>query len=231
VRIVIAEDSALFREGLIRLLTDRGMDIVGTAVTYDEFLEVVRRHRPDVAVTDIRLPPGFSDEGIRAAEAIRGDVELATGVLVLSQYLDVTFATRLLAAGSHGVGYLLKETVVGSAALADAVVRVAQGESVIDRQLVQELVRQPSALDPLRELTEREREVLELMAEGRSNAGIAERLVVTDKTVEFHISSIFSKLGLAPAAGDHRRVLAVLSYLDGTPRPRPPSRRVAGVRD
>jgi DNA-binding NarL/FixJ family response regulator len=213
VRVVIAEDSALLREGLARLLGEHGLQVVGTAASLDETLEVVNRVRPDVALVDIRLPPTWTDEGIRAAELIRANPELATGVLVLSQYLDLTFAMRLLGSPG-GVGYLLKDSIIGSLELTDVLTRIARGGSVVDPVLVSALVHATMRDDPLTRLTDRERQILALMAEGRSNAGVAKILTVTEKTVEFHVSSIFSKLGLEPSDGDHRRVLAVLAYLD-----------------
>jgi len=213
-RVVIGEDSALLREGLARLLCDHGMDVVGLAVTVEEILDLVRQTRPDVAIVDIRLPPTYTDEGIRAAEAIRADKDLSTGVLVLSQYLDVSFATRLLGTGRHGVGYMLKDTLLGSTELATTIERIRAGESVIDPALVRALFTMRRRNDPLDRLTTRERGVLELMAQGRSNAGTAHALAITEKTVEFHVSSIFAKLGLEASEGEHRRVLAVLAYLE-----------------
>jgi len=213
VRLVIAEDSVLLREGLASLLTTHGFDIVGTADNLDDVLELVRRERPDVAIVDIRLPPTWTDEGIRAAEEIRTDATLPTGVLVLSQYVDPTFALRLLSHGRRGVGYLRKDDVIASSGFAETIRRIGQGESVIDPTLVAGLLGRRVREDPLDRLSAREREVLALIAEGRSNAGIAEALTITEKTVEFHVSSIFSKLGLEGSVGEHRRVLAVLAFL------------------
>jgi len=216
-RLVIAEDSVLLREGLASLLANHGFDVVGTAEDLDGLLELVRRERPDVAIVDIRLPPTWTDEGIRAAEEIRTDVALPTGVLVLSQYVDPTFALRLLSHGQRGVGYLRKDDVIASSGFAETIRRIGHGESVIDPTLVAGLLGRRVREDPLDRLSAREREVLALIAEGRSNAGIAEALTITEKTVEFHVSSIFSKLGLEGSAGEHRRVLAVLAFLRADP--------------
>lgn len=216
-RLVIAEDSVLLREGLASLLATHGFDVVGTAENLDGLLELVRRERPDVAIVDIRLPPSWTDEGIRAAEAIRTDVALPTGVLVLSQYVDPTFALRLLSNGQRGVGYLRKDDVIASSGFAETIRRIGRGESVIDPTLVAGLLARRVRADPLDRLSPREREVLALIAEGRSNAGIADALTITEKTVEFHVSSIFSKLGLEGSAGEHRRVLAVLAFLRAEP--------------
>ena len=216
-RLVIAEDSVLLREGLASLLATHGFDVVGTADNLDGILELVRRERPDVAIVDIRLPPTWTDEGIRAAEEIRTDVALPTGVLVLSQYVDPTFALRLLSHGQRGVGYLRKDDVIASSGFAETIRRIGRGESVIDPTLVAGLLGRHVRPDPLDRLSAREREVLALIAEGRSNAGIADALTITEKTVEFHVSSIFSKLGLEGSAGEHRRVLAVLTFLRAEP--------------
>jgi DNA-binding NarL/FixJ family response regulator len=214
-RLVIAEDSVLLREGLATLLATHGFEVVGTAEDLDGLLQLVRRERPDVAIVDIRLPPTWTDEGIRAAEAIRTDVALPTGVLVLSQYVDPTFALRLLSHGQRGVGYLRKDDVIASSGFAETIRRIGRGESAIDPTLVAGLLGRHVRADPLDRLSAREREVLALIAEGRSNAGIAEALTITEKTVEFHVSSIFSKLGLEGSVGEHRRVLAVLAFLRG----------------
>jgi DNA-binding NarL/FixJ family response regulator len=213
VRIVIAEDSVLLREGLASLLAAHGFDVVGTADSLDGLLELVQRERPQVAIVDIRLPPSWTDEGIRAAEAIRTDAALPTGVLVLSQYVDPTFALRLLSRGLRGVGYLRKDDVIASSGFAETIRRIGRGESVIDPTLVAGLLGRRVREDPLDRLSAREREVLALIAEGRSNAGISEALTIAEKTVEFHVSSIFSKLGLEGSTGEHRRVLAVLAFL------------------
>ncbi len=219
-RLVIAEDSVLLREGLASLLTTHGFDVVGTADNLDGLLELVRRERPDVAIVDIRLPPSWTDEGIRAAEEIRTDVALPTGVLVLSQYVDPTFALRLLSHGKRGVGYLRKDDVIASSGFAETIRRIGRGETVIDPTLVAGLLGRRVRDDPLDRLSPREREVLALIAEGRSNAGIADALTITEKTVEFHVSSIFSKLGLEGSVGEHRRVLAVLAFLRAGPEER-----------
>jgi DNA-binding NarL/FixJ family response regulator len=213
IRIVLAEDSLLLREGIARILTDAGFAVTAQVGTADELLAVVRSQRPDVAVVDIRMPPTHTDEGLRAAEAIRAEHGSAVGVLVLSQYVETTFALRLVTEGAGGVGYLLKDRVADLDDIADAVRRVARGGSVIDPEIIAQLVNRRRERGPLDELTEREREVLALMAEGRSNQAICDRLFVTPKTVEAHIANIFSKLELLQAPDDHRRVLAVLTYL------------------
>ncbi len=211
-RVVIAEDLALLRDGLTRLLEDNGCDVVAAVEDADAFLEAVQRERPDVCVVDVRLPPSFRDEGIRGALAAR---ELLDGlpVLVLSQYVERVFAKELLADGRGGVGYLLKDRVADPAEFVEAVRRVAAGGTAMDPEVVAQLVagRGPARLE---ELTPRERDVLSLMAEGRSNSGIARELVVTDGAVEKHVSSIFGKLGLPPSGDDHRRVLAVIAWLE-----------------
>jgi DNA-binding NarL/FixJ family response regulator len=208
----VADDSVLLREGVVRILRESGFDVVAQAGTADQLLLYVRSHRPDVAIVDIRMPPTFTDEGLRAAQQIRaGYPEVA--VLVLSQYVETGYALELLADGADGVGYLLKERVSDIADFAAAVRRVGSGGSALDPMVVGRIVNRRRRDDPLAELTPREREVLELMAEGRSNQGIAERLVVTERAVEKHVTSIFLKLQLPAAAEDHRRVLAVLTYL------------------
>jgi len=214
-RLVLADDSLLLREGLARLLSDAGFEVVGQAATAAELASLVREHRPDVAIVDIRMPPTHTDEGLRAAEAIRAEYGTAVGILVLSQYVETTFALRLVADGAGGVGYLLKDRVDDLDDFADAIRRIARGGSVIDPEVVAQLVRRRRARVPLDDLTEREREVLALMAEGRSNQAICDRLVLAPKTVEAHIASIYSKLELLPAPDDHRRVLAVLAHLRG----------------
>jgi DNA-binding NarL/FixJ family response regulator len=214
-RLVLADDSLLLREGVARLLTEAGFDVVGQAGTADELLAAVRAHRPDVAVVDIRMPPTHTDEGLRAAEAIRAEHGTAVGILVLSQYVETTFAMRLLADGSGGVGYLLKDRVEDLADFAEAIGRIARGGSVIDPEVVAQLVGRKRGKVPLDDLTDREREVLALMAEGRSNQAICDALFLAPKTVEAHIANIFSKLELLPAPDDHRRVLAVLAHLRG----------------
>jgi DNA-binding NarL/FixJ family response regulator len=214
VRVVIAEDSTLLREGVARLLTDVGIDVVGTASTADELLRQIVQNRPDVAVVDIRMPPGYSDEGIVAAQKIR-DLHPDVGVLLLSQYLESAYAARLFEEVPQGAGYLLKERVSDIAVLADAIRRVAEGECVIDPTIVSRLVHRQRQRGPLDELTDREREVLALMAEGRSNLAIGEQLYLSPKTVESHVRLIFQKLALEQSPDDHRRVLAVLTFLRG----------------
>jgi DNA-binding NarL/FixJ family response regulator len=215
-RVVIADDSLLVREGIARLLAEAGFEIVGQAGEARGLLDLVESARPDVAIVDIRMPPTYTDEGLQAIAAIRsGDRGDSIGILVLSHHTEPAFARRLLDEGSRGTGYLLKDRVADLEDLADAVRRVARGGTVVDPAVVAPLLNAPrTTTDPLRELSEREREVLGFMAEGRSNQAIAERIFVTVKTVEAHISSIFSKLGLLPAPDDHRRVLAVLAFLD-----------------
>jgi len=209
-RVVIAEDAVLLREGLTRLLAEAGHEVAAAAGEPEEFLRAVDAHRPDVVVVDVRMPPTFTDEGLRAALVVRGSWP-DVGVLVLSQYVEERYATELLSDRPHGVGYLLKDRVADLAEFLDALERVAAGGSALDPEVVGQLLARSRS--PLALLTAREREVLALMAEGRSNAAIAAALVVGDGAVEKHISSIFGKLGLPPADRDHRRVLAVLRYL------------------
>ena len=209
---MIAEDSVLLREGIVRLLEDAGFEIVGQAGTPDELLLRVRSYQPDVAIVDIRMPPTQSDEGLRAAQEIREN-HPDVGVLVLSQYVEPTYAMELLAENAEGVGYLLKDRVSDIGEFADAVRRVGDGGSALDPAIVSQLVGRRRGGDPLGDLTPREREVLELMAEGRSNQGIADRLVVTERAIEKHVTSIFGKLRLPPVVENHRRVLAVLAFL------------------
>jgi len=209
---VLAEDSVLLREGVARLLTDEGFEVVGQVDNADDLVRRVGFSKPDVAVVDIRMPPTHTDEGLRAAKQIRERFP-EVGVLVLSQYAEPDYALELLAESSEGVGYLLKDRVADVEEFTSAVRRVGQGGSALDPTVVSQLVGRRRRDDPLSELTPRERDVLELMAEGRSNTGIAERLVVTERAVEKHVTSIFQKLGLPPAGEDHRRVLAVLTYL------------------
>jgi DNA-binding NarL/FixJ family response regulator len=214
-RLVLADDSLLLREGLARLLVEAGFDVVAQAANAQELLAAVREHRPDIAITDIRMPPTHTDEGLAAAEAIRTEFGAEVGVLVLSQYVETTFALRLVDDATGRIGYLLKDRVEDLEDFADAIRRIARGGSVLDPEVVAQLVRRRRARVPLDDLTEREREVLALMAEGRSNQAICDRLILAPKTVEAHIANIFSKLELMPAPDDHRRVLAVLALLRG----------------
>jgi DNA-binding NarL/FixJ family response regulator len=212
VRVVIAEDAALFREGLVRLLSDRGHEVCAAVGDGDELLAAAARHRPDVAVVDIRMPPTHTDEGLRAALELRRQLP-DTGVLVFSQYVETRYAARLLEGNAAGVGYLLKDRVADVAEFADALARVAAGGTALDPEVVGQLLGAGRQRHGLAALTPREREVLSLMAEGRSNAGIAGALVITPGVVEKHVAAIFGKLGLPPAEEDNRRVLAVLRYL------------------
>ncbi len=209
-RVAIAEDSVLLREGLARLLAEAGHDVVAAVGDAEAFLRAVADIKPDACVVDVRMPPTFTDEGLRAAVLVR-DQWPDVGVLVLSQWVEERYATELIAGRPHGVGYLLKDRVADVAEFLDALRRVAQGGSALDPEVVAQLLARNR--HPLRELTPREHEVLALMAEGRSNAAIADTLVVGGGAVEKHINNIFTKLGLAPAERDHRRVLAVLRYL------------------
>ena len=211
-RVVIAEDAVLLREGLCRVLTDAGLDVAGAAGDAEQLLSLVAAARPDVVLTDIRMPPAQSTEGLRAAVEIRRQWP-GTAVIVLSQHVETEHLFELLAGDPRGIGYVLKERIADIAQFTDAIRRVAAGESVIDPQVVSRLVARPRRDSPLETLTERELAVLALMAEGRSNHAIANQLYMSPKTVETHVGSIFSKLGLAPDAGDHRRVLAVLAFL------------------
>jgi DNA-binding NarL/FixJ family response regulator/class 3 adenylate cyclase len=213
-RIVLADDSVLLREGIARLLEDAGFEVVAQSGTADDLLRHVGMHKPDVALVDIRMPPTQTDEGLRAAQQIR-ERWPDTGVLVLSQYVEPAYAMELLGENAEGVGYLLKDRVSDLDEFAAAVRRVGEGGSALDPAVVSQLVGRRRRDDPLEELTPREREVLGLMAEGRSNAAIAETLVITLRAVEKHVTSIFSKLRLPATAEDHRRVLAVLTYLRG----------------
>jgi DNA-binding NarL/FixJ family response regulator len=211
-RIVIAEDSVLLREGIARLLEDAGLEVVGQAGTADELLLKVRSYKPNVAIVDIRMPPTQTDEGLRAAKEIR-EKHPDTAVLVLSQYLEPAYALELLSESAEGVGYLLKDRVADVLEFVAAVKRVGEGGSALDPSVVSQLVGRRRADDPIGQLTPREREVLELMAEGLSNNAIAERLVVTERAVEKHVTSIFAKLRLGADSDTHRRVLAVLAFL------------------
>jgi serine/threonine-protein kinase len=213
VRVIVADDSAVIRAGVARILGDGGFDVVGEAATADEALVCVEDHRPDLAVLDIRMPPS-GNAGLQAAEKIRDRYGGSTAVLVLSQYLEPDYALRLIGPGAGGVGYLLKESVAVADELVDAARRVASGGSAIDPAVVEELVRAQRREDRLSELSSRERSVLALVAEGRSNRSIADRLMISIKTVEGAIAAAFMKLGLEPDPGDNRRVLAVLAYLE-----------------
>jgi DNA-binding NarL/FixJ family response regulator len=213
-RIVIAEDSVLLREGAVRLLADAGFDVVGQAGDGEELLRKVRAHKPDVAVVDIRMPPTHVDEGLKAARVIREELP-GTGVLVLSQYVEERYAVELLADGADGVGYLLKDRIAEIDRFVDAVRRVGEGGSVLDPEVVAHMLGRRERDDPLESLTPREREVLALMAEGRTNRAVASELIVSERAVERHVTSIFVKLDLPAGQDDHRRVLAVLTYLGG----------------
>jgi DNA-binding NarL/FixJ family response regulator/class 3 adenylate cyclase len=211
-RVVVAEDSVLLREGIARLLEDAGFEVVGQAGTADDLMLKVRSYKPDVAIVDIRMPPTQTDEGLRAAKEIRAN-HPETSVLVLSQYLEPAYALELLSESAEGVGYLLKDRVADIPEFVAAVERVGEGGSALDPSVVSQLVGRHRQDDPIDQLTPREREVLELMAEGLSNIAIAERLVVTERAVEKHVTSIFGKLGLSAGSEHHRRVLAVLAFL------------------
>jgi DNA-binding NarL/FixJ family response regulator len=213
VRVVVADDSTLLREGLVRLLEEGGLEVVGQAGDGEELLRKVRAHKPDVAVVDVRMPPTHTDEGLRAAREIRAELP-EVSVLVLSQYVEVAYARELLAESAEGLGYLLKDRVADVEALTDAVRRVGGGGSALDPEVVSQMLGRRRDDDPLEQLTPREREVLGLMAEGRSNGAIAAELVVSERAVEKHVTGIFSKLDLGASSEDHRRVLAVLRFLD-----------------
>jgi DNA-binding NarL/FixJ family response regulator len=212
-RVVIADDAPLIREGLARLLADSGVEVVGQVGDADAALRSVATERPDVALLDIRMPPTHTDEGLRAAREIRMRYP-QTAALVLSQHLELEYALQLVRERPEGLGYLLKERVGRVEQLLDALHRVAEGECVLDRTIVDELLARQRSVDPLEELTSREREILALMAEGRSNAGISARLWLSPKTVETHIRSAFGKLGITASPDDNRRVLAVLTFLN-----------------
>jgi DNA-binding NarL/FixJ family response regulator len=212
-RVIVAEDSVLLREGVVRLLREAGHEVVAQAGDSEELMRKVRAHKPDLAVVDVRMPPTQTDEGLRAAKEIRSELP-DCGVLVLSGYVEPTYAQELLADNAAGLGYLLKDRVSDVEDFADAVARVGDGGSALDPEVVSQLMGRSREDDPLEDLTPREREVLGLMAEGRSNAAIAEQLVVTERAVEKHVTSIFSKLGLTASTEDHRRVLAVLRFLE-----------------
>ena len=211
-RVVIADDAMLIREGTARLLEDAGVDVAGKAGDAQKLLRIVAREHPDVAIVDIKMPPTHTDEGLVAAEQIRSS-HPDVGVLILSQYLESRYATRLLEDHPEGRGYLLKERVSDIGVLKDAIQRIAERECVLDPTIVARLIKRRRQQGPLDELTDREREVLALIAEGRSNHGIAEILVLSPKTVEAHIGRVFTKLGLDESPDYHRRVLAVLAFL------------------
>jgi DNA-binding NarL/FixJ family response regulator len=212
VRVVVADDALLTRQGVVRVLIDAGLEVVAEVGDHEALLQAVERHRPDVAVVDIRMPPTFNDEGLVAAHWIR-DKHPEVGVLLLSQYLDPTYALQLIESRAEQVGYLLKERVFSAATLVEAVRRIHEGETVIDPTIVSTLFGRRRREDPLGRLSAREREVLALVAEGLSNISIAERLNVTERTVEAHVTQIFRKLDLTEVHGSHRRVLAVLAFL------------------
>ena len=213
-RVVIAEDLALLRDGLERLLRDNGFEVLAAVADAASLIEQVRAQRPDIAVVDIRLPPDYRDEGLRAALELRRSAP-DTAILMVSQYVEPAYASELLGDGRGGIGYLLKDRIMDVDEFVDAVTRVAQGGTALDPEVVAQLVAGRGEDGPLSELTPRELEVLGLMAEGRSNAGVAQALVLTVGAVEKHIANIFGKLGLAQSDSDHRRVLAVLTYLKG----------------
>ena len=212
VRVVVGEDELFVREGIVRILEHAGLDVVGVAADAVDLVRKAGAHHPDLVITDIEMPPGMTDDGLRAAQQIRAS-QPEVGVLVLSQYLEGRYALELVGDRAEGAGYLLKDRVGDPSLFIDAVRRVARGGSALDPAVVQRMVRRSRQDGPLDGFTPREREVLALMAEGRSNQGIADELVVTPPAIERHVTSIFSKLGVRPAPGDHRRVLAVLKYL------------------
>jgi DNA-binding NarL/FixJ family response regulator len=212
-RVVLAEDSVLLREGLLRLLADNGFDVVGAVGEAETFLRVVEAEKPDVVIVDVRMPPTFTDEGVRAALVVREQFP-DIAVLVLSQYVEENYATELVAGRSRGIGYLLKDRVADVGDFVESLRRVASGGTALDPEVVSQLLSRARRRDPLERLTPRETEVLSLMAEGRSNTAIAGALVVSEGAVEKHVSSIFSKLDLMPTSHDHRRVLAVLRWLE-----------------
>jgi DNA-binding NarL/FixJ family response regulator len=211
-RVVLADDSVLFRTGLAHILAGAGFEVVGVAGTADELLEVVRARQPNVAVVDVRMPPTFTTEGVRAALAIRSELP-EVGVLMLSHHIETEHVSTLLRDNARGFGYLLKDRVADIDTLLDGVRTVALGRSVIDPDVISELIGRQRHRRAIAELSDREKSVLELMAQGRSNVAIGQKLFLSEKTVEAYVRSIFSKLGLEPAADDHRRVLAVLAHL------------------
>lgn len=218
-RVVVAEDQLLTREGIVRVLRDEGIDVVGEAVDVDSLMELVQLEAPDVALIDIRLPPTHTDEGLRAAARIRTETP-GCGVLILSQHLDLDFLRPLLEEGAQALGYLLKDRVLDVNMLVEAVHRVAAGDCVIDPSIVKQLLVRQRQSSPIDALSEREREVLAHIAEGLTNQAIGERLYISERTIEVHTKQIFNKLGLLDNTNGNRRVLAVLAYLDDIPKPR-----------
>jgi DNA-binding NarL/FixJ family response regulator len=218
VRVVIADDSALLREGVAKLLEDGGLEVVGRAVDGEDLLLKARSYKPDIVIVDIRMPPSQTDEGARAAEQLNSELP-DIAILILSQVVDVNFAVEFLTQRPQGFGYLLKDRVLDVDSFLDAAQRVCDGGTALDPEVVRHLITPADGDDPLAALTPREREVLALMAEGRSNASIARQLWLTERTVETHVSSILGKLDLAPSEDGHRRVLAVLAYLRAAPTP------------
>ena len=212
-RVVIAEDSVLLREGTVRLLEDAGVEVVGRAGDAEELLRKVRAHKPDVAIVDIRMPPGYGNEGLQAAAEIRRELP-SVGVLVLSQYVEEHYVMQLMSGGPEGVGYLLKDRVADVERFVDSVKRVAEGGSVLDPQVVAEMLGRRRPPGPLDTLTDRERDVLAAMAEGLTNREISARMFLSERAIERHVTAIFDKLALSAADGGHRRVLAVRTYLD-----------------
>jgi DNA-binding NarL/FixJ family response regulator len=213
-RVVIAEDSVLLREGAVRLLEGAGIEVVGQAGDSEELLRKVRAHKPDVAIIDIRMPPGHSDEGIQAAATIRDELP-GIGILILSQYVEEHYVRQLLEDGAAGIGYLLKDRVADVDTFVRAVQRVSAGEAVLDPEVVAQMMGRRRPSGPLDRLTAREREVLEAMAEGLTNRAIAGRLFLSERAIERHVTAIFDKLGLSSVEGGHRRVLSVLAFLEG----------------